>query len=88
MSEHITLSEIQIKAIKGLCQEMSDSMFRATSERDLQKEAVKTIAKEHELAPAMLKKMARVYHKSTFATTVADADELQSTYTQVFGDTK
>lgn len=86
MSDSITLSTIQIKAIKGLCQEMSDSMFRASAERDLQKEAIKAISKEHELAPQVLKKMSRVYHKSAYSELVAESDELQSAYTQVFGD--
>lgn len=81
-----TLSEIQIKAIKGLCHEMSASMYRAEAERDLQKNAFKEIATEHELDPGLLKKMARIYHKSTFSTAVSEADALQSSYTQVFGE--
>lgn len=86
MSEAINLSEVQIKAVKGLCSEMSASMTRAEAERSLQNEAVKAIAKECELPKPLLKKMARVFHKSRFATLQEENTELENSYLAVFGD--
>ena len=84
--ETVTYTDIQIKAIKGLCSELSDSMYRTEAERDLQKEAVAAISKEFEIPKAMLKKMARIYHKSKFSTVQEENKELEQTYLAVFGE--
>jgi hypothetical protein len=86
MSDAIVLSEIQIKAVKGLCSELSASMTRAEAERSLQKEAVNVIAKENELPKPLLKKMAKIFHKSRFSSVQEENSELESAYTTVFGD--
>jgi len=74
------------KAIKGYCEEMSNSMLRAEAERDLQKEATKAVAEEHELDKGILKKMARAYHRSNFVTQRQDTELFFTMYEELFGD--
>jgi hypothetical protein len=80
------MEDIKKKAIKDYVFEMSASMARAEGERDLQKEATKRLAEDHELDKAMLKKLAKIYHKSNFSTVKADTDELETMYETLFGD--
>ena len=73
------------KAVKGFCDEMSASMARAEGERDFQKEAVKNLAEEHELDKGLLKKMAKTYHRSNFATQKQDQEAFETAYEELFG---
>ena len=87
MSEAIVFSDLQVKAIKGLCNELSASMTRAEAERDFMKEAVSAISKEHEIPKPLLKKMSKIYHKSRFNTVKEENAELEESYQQIFGVT-
>lgn len=73
------------KAVKSFCDEMSASMARAEGERDFQKEAVKNLADEHELDKSLLKKMAKTYHRSSFATQKQDQEAFELAYEELFG---
>lgn len=73
------------KAVKGFVDEMSASMSRAEGERDFQKEAVKALAEEHELDKGLLKKMAKTYHRSCYATAKADQEAFETAYEELFG---
>lgn len=73
------------KAVKSFCDEMSASMARAEGERDFQKEAVKNLADEHELDKSLLKKMAKTYHRSNFATQKQDQEAFELAYEELFG---
>ena len=81
----LSLSEEQVKAIKGYCQEMSASMTRTEGERTFQSEATKALAKEHELDKSMVKKMAKIFHKSQFLTVRTENEQLEESYQKVFG---
>lgn len=72
------------KALKDFCVEMSASMFRGEAERDLQKEAIKDFADNYEIEKKILRKMARVYHKQNFFSTVEEQNEFEAVYNQVF----
>lgn len=85
-SDPVTYSELQIKAIKGLINELSGSMTRVEGERDFQKEAIAAIATEHSLEKPLLKKLARVFHKSRFSTVQEENAELEASYKLVFGE--
>jgi hypothetical protein len=85
MSESINFSEVQIKAIKGYCDEMSASMTRSEGERDFQKEATVAISKEYEISKPLLKKLARIFHKSKFSTVQEENTELENSYLAIFG---
>lgn len=72
------------KALKGFCSEMSASMSRAEGEREFQREAIKNFSEENEIDKKILRKLAKVYHKQNFHTTVADAEEFEAAYSKVF----
>jgi hypothetical protein len=76
---------IVAKAVKDFCDEMSASFSRAGGERDFQKEAVARLAEEHELDKKILRKLAKTYHASNFATQKADQEEFEVTYEALFG---
>lgn len=79
-----SLDEEGKKALKDFCVEMSASMVRQADERDFQKEAVKEFADAYEIDKKILRKMARVYHKQNFMTTVEEQNEFEAVYNQVF----
>jgi len=79
-----SLDDAGKKALKDFCTEMSSSMFRAEAERELQREAIKDFADKYEIDKKILRKMARVYHKQNFFTTVEEQNEFETVYKQVF----
>lgn len=81
----MTLSDIQRKAVEDLCEELSGSYTRTESERNFQKVAIADIAEQHSLDKKMLRKVAKIYHKSQFSTVQEEHTELESMYKTVFG---
>lgn len=73
------------KAVKDFCDEMSASMSRTAGERDFQKEAISALAEKYELDKKILRKMAKTYHASNFATQKADQEEFEIAYEALFG---
>lgn len=73
------------KAVKDFCDEMSASMSRAGGETDFQKEAIALLAEKHELDKKILKKMARTFHKSNYATQKQDQEDFELAYETLFG---
>lgn len=80
----MSLSPEVKKAIKDLVTEVSDSMTRMEAERDLIKEAIVSIAADHELDKKILRKMCRTYHKQRFHTEKQDNERFEETYVEVF----
>jgi predicted transcriptional regulator len=80
----MSLSPEVKKAIKDLVGEVSNSMTRMEAERDLIKEAISSIAKDHELDKKILRKMCRTYHKQRFHTEKQDNEKFEETYSDVF----
>lgn len=75
-------------AVKKFIDEMDGSMIRQQGERDFQKEAVDLVMEKFELDKSykkILKKMARTYHRSNYATAKADEEAFQSEYEAMFG---
>lgn len=54
------------KKIFGAVRELSDSMTRAESEKDLQKDIVQRVHDEFGLDKSAFKKLAKVYHKDEY----------------------
>lgn len=73
------------KAVKGFIDEMSASMSRVEGERDFQKEAVNNLAEQFELDKKLLKKMAKTFHRSNFATQKSDQEVFELAYEELFG---
>jgi len=53
-------------SLRGIIQELDDSMTRMDAERDLQKEILNDMEEKLGLDKKMIKKMAQTRHKSTF----------------------
>lgn len=65
-----------IRALK----EMSGALTRAEAEKDYVKEAKKKIADELKLAPKLVGKLAKVYHKQNFDEEHAAHEEFEKVY--------
>lgn len=73
------------KEIIDALDEISNSMFRAASERDFQKEAIKNICEKHSLDKKLFRKMAKVHHNSNFNEEVAANEEFETMYETITG---
>lgn len=73
------------KKIKDALQEISNSMTRIESERDLIKDIKATLFEEYKqfLSKKQIAKMARVYHKQNFQEEVALHEEFESLYEEI-----
>ena len=80
----MTMSNEAKKAIKGLVAEVSGSMTRMEGEKSLIKEAIATIAKDHDLDKKVLRKLCKTYHAQRFHTEKQDNEEFIETYAEVF----
>lgn len=66
--------------VQKIIKELSNSMTRADAERDYQKEAIKETAEKYGLEKKHLRKVAKVYHKNTFANEQADHEDFEELY--------
>ena len=82
-----SLSPDQKKVLKKTILELSDSFTRVEAERDLQKEALTEVYNTLSVDKALVKKIAVVYHKSNFTTTVAALDEFEMAYQEIINKT-
>jgi hypothetical protein len=73
-------SEEARKAIRDGMFEISASMTRAEGERTYQAEAIKKLHEDYKVDKAILRAMARTFHKSNFATVAQEQEEFQSMY--------
>lgn len=71
------------KKVRDAIVELDNSMTRADSERELQKEIISKISEEQGIDKRVVRKMARAYHKSNFQDETAQNDEFETTYTNV-----
>ena len=80
----MTISSIEDrKKIFAAIKEISNSMVRIESERDLIKDIVKDVADNYQLSRKTVNKMAKVYHKQSLSQTVAEHDEFVETYEEI-----
>lgn len=83
MSIVIPSSPSDKQKIKDAVMEMSNSMLRTESERDLQKDICLRIKDEVGLEPKYLKQMAKIYHKQNFVEVRNEQDEFETLYEEV-----
>ena len=72
------------KAIEGMVRELSNSMLRVDSERELQKEILDKSKEELGMKKNVMKKIANLYHRQEFDKAVTEANELESLYEEIF----
>ncbi len=68
------------KALLDGIKELSNSMTRAESERDYQKESIKELAEKYQIDAKFIRRMAVDYHKDTFDTKTEEFDDYTSLY--------
>lgn len=75
------------KKIKDALQEISNSLTRIESERDLIKEIKADLAEEfsEQLSKKQIARMARVYHKQNFMEEVAQHEQFEMLYEEITG---
>lgn len=68
------------KDLRGVLQEISNSMTRMNGEKDYIKEAIAAASEKYQLNKKFLRKMAKVYHQNNFTDEVSDMEEFQKLY--------
>lgn len=69
--------------ILRMVKEISDSMTRIESERDLIKETINDMSDQFQLNKKYIRKMAKVYHKQNFQQEKQETEEFETLYEQV-----
>jgi hypothetical protein len=69
--------------VLGCLQEISNSMTRIESERDLIKEILQKMQDECEIPKKLSRKLARTYHKRNYEEEVAEQSDFQTIYENV-----
>jgi len=77
------MTDVDKKALKGVLDELSNSMLRAKSEKEFQKEAIADAAEKFNMNKKILRKMAKVYHNNSFTEEVMEMEEFQTLYESV-----
>jgi hypothetical protein len=78
-----SLTEADRKKVKKAVMELNDSMTRAASERELQKEIVGTLYDELGLDKKLLKRLARTYFKANYNETIEENNTFEEFYDQI-----
>jgi len=66
--------------LRGVLQEISNSMTRMDAEKEYIKEAMAAASEKYQLNKKYLRKMAKVYHQNNFTDEVSDMEEFQKLY--------
>ena len=75
--------DVDKKALKGVLDELSNSMLRVKSEKEFQKEAIEDAAEKFNMNKKILRKLAQVYHNNSFTEEVMEMEEFQTLYESV-----
>jgi hypothetical protein len=79
-----TLTSEQKKDLKNKFMEISNSMTRIEAERDHMKTIYQDLKEEFEMHPKIARRLAKAYHKQAYQQMVAEEEEFQETYSEVF----
>lgn len=69
--------------VLGCLQEISNSLTRIESERDLIKEILQKMQDEHEIPKKLSRKLAKTYHKRSYEEEVAQQNDFVEIYETV-----
>lgn len=75
--------DVDKKALKGVLDELSNSMLRVKSEKEFQKEAITDASEKFNMNKRILRKMVKVYHNNSFTEEVMEMEEFQTLYESV-----
>lgn len=71
------------EAIFAVIKEISNSMTRAESEKDYQKEAINELSEKYAIDKKYFRRMAADYHKDQFDQKTAEADSYEQLYESI-----
>jgi len=80
----VTLTNPELDLVKKAAKEMSDSMTRQESEKDLQKDIVDQMKEKYGLKPAEFNRIVKVYHEQKLDEVIAKHEEFVEFYESVF----
>ena len=69
--------------LRGVLQEISNSMTRIAGEKDFIKEAILAASEKYQMNKKILRKMAKVYHQNNFTDEVSEMEEFQKIYESI-----
>lgn len=72
------------KKVKDAISEISDSMTRIESERELIKDIVNDVSEKYEIPKKFVKSLATVYHKQSYSAVEAEQEEFTLLYETLF----
>lgn len=81
-----SLSSEDKKKVKSAIQSLNDSMTRAMSEREFQKETINKVFEEIGLDKKTLRRMAKAYFRSNFNDEVEENKNFEELYTFIVKD--
>lgn len=81
-------SDADKKKIKDALFEISASMTRIESEKNLVKEILANIEEEVNIPKKFMAKMAKVYHKQNYSQEVSDQEDFQTLYETITGESE
>ena len=84
MNNTIQLTTPELEKVKEAAQEMSASMTRVDSEKDLQKDIVTNMKEKYGLKPAEFNKICKIYHEQKLNDLVEAHENFVDFYDTVF----
>lgn len=72
------------KKIAKMVEEVSDLYLQISAKRDLIKDTISELSKEHDIPKAYLNKVARIYHKGSINAVKADTEAVSELYDKLF----
>lgn len=75
-----SLSDEDKKKLRGAIQTLNDSMTRAASERDLQKETISEVASATGVDKKIIRRMAKVYFRANYSQEQEDNRQFEEFY--------
>jgi len=83
-----SLSQADKDKLKGVINELNDSMTRVAAEKEFQKEAITKICDELGLDKKLIRRMAKTYYKANFNDEVEENNTFEDFYTVVMNISK
>lgn len=78
-----TLTAEDRKALKGVIQEVSNSMTRTEAEKEFIRDAIKDASDKYQIPKRTLQKIARAYHKSNIDDERSSLEEFLDLYDSI-----
>ena len=78
------MNDVDKKKLAGIIKELSDSMTRIDSERELQKDIIQITFENDGFDKKKLRKLATMYHKQNVVEARTQADEVFELYEEIF----